>query len=222
MVCAVAGVSGSAYWLYSACFFGMLARVSGDLAADPPRKDFDTPTRVGARHAMPEFISPEGPVEELALNTAVAADESARNMSAHLRAFERLQGARKERAKPAAALRREEAVGFARKASEALERLASELDGLIGLLPKNWDRLLTPEQQDQVGRLQPPDLKKDALALLFLGGLRVSNLQDALTPINELSSPGAARTKVEATPQVFLDLAGLLARWSPPIRGRLE
>jgi|SRR5664279_3933270 len=215
IVCAGVGASGSAHWLYSAFFFELITRVSGDLAADPPREDFDKPTRVGARHATPEFVTPISPAERVAVKTAVAADDSARYMGAHLRAFERLQGAQNDRADSAAALHREEAVKFAREASEALGQLASELDELISYLPSDWARRLTPEQQYQAAQLEPQELDDDALAFLFLGGLRVSNLQDVVAPSNELSSPDSARTEVEAAPKVFRDLAGYLARWSP-------
>lgn len=197
----------------------MLARVSGDLAADPPRPDFDTTTRAGVRHATPAFVAAQGPAEKLALGTGVAADDSARYMSAHLRAFERLQGARRSRAKTAAALRGEEAVDFAKQASEALVRLAGELDGLIEFLPPKWATRLTPEHQGRIAQLEPPEVEADALALLFLGGLRVNNLQDALTPITELSSPDSPRIELEGAPQVFRELAGRLTRWSPPSRG---
>lgn len=196
----------------------MLARVSGDLAADPPRPDFDTTTRAGTRHATPKFVTAQEPVEELALRTAVAADESARYMSAHLRAFERFQGARGSRvktAKIAAADRREEAIDFAEQASRALISLADDLHALIGFLPPKWAEQLTPEHQDRIARLKPPEMKVDALALLFLGGLRVNNLQDAFTPISELSSTDSARIELEGAPQVFRDLAKRLARWSP-------
>lgn len=222
LVCASVGVSGSAHWLYAACFFEMLARVSGDLAADPPRYDFDTTTRAGARHATPAFVVTERPVEDAAIGTAVAADQSVRYLSAHLRAFERFQGARGSRtktAKMATALRREEAVDFAEQAGRALNGLADSLSGLTDFLPPKWTTRLTPEHQNRISQLNPSDIEDDALALLFLGGLRVNNLQDALTPISELSSPDSARTEVEGAPQVFRDLAGQLTRWSPPRRG---
>jgi hypothetical protein len=208
-------VSGSAHWLYAACFFKMLARVSGEVAADPPRPDFGTTTRVGGRHATPEFIAIQAPAEELALAAAAAADESARYLSAHLRAFERFQGAKRSRAKAAAAERREEAVDFAEQAGEALARVAGALDGLVGALPPKWTTQLTPEHQSRIAQLQVSEMDADSLALLFLGGLRISNLQDALTPITELFSLESARTELEGAPQAFRDLAGHLGGWSP-------
>jgi hypothetical protein len=136
-------------------------------------------------------------------------------MGAHLRAFERLQGAQNDRADSAAALHREEAVEFAREASEALGQLASELDELISYLPSDWARRLAPEQQHQAAQLKPQELDDDALAFLFLGGLRVSNFHYVVAPSAELSSPDSARTEVEGAPKVFRELAGHLARWSP-------
>lgn len=218
IVCAGVGVSGAAHWLYSAFFFELLARVSKELAADPPRDDFDKPTRVGARHATPEFLDPQRPVEQLAVSTAVAADESARYMGAHLRAFERLQGAQSKRSESAAALHLQLAVKFAGEASGSLEALASELDGLFRHLPAGWVDRLTPEQQHEAARLRPQGLDEAALAFLFLGGLRVNNLEDAVAASEELSSPDSARAEVEAAPETFREIARLLARWSPPTR----
>jgi hypothetical protein len=206
--------------LYSAFFFELLARVLGELAADPPRDDFEKPTRVRARQATPEFVTPKGPAQEVALSAAVAADESARYMGAHLRAFERLQGARNDRAEAAITLHSDEAVEFAQTASEALRQLASQLEGLIRHLPPNWSDGLTPEQQHKTARLEPRDLEDAALAFLFLGGLRVGNLKDAVAPSEELSSPESAEAEVKAAPTVFLGLADQLSHWSPPAQGQ--
>lgn len=215
-VCAVVGVSSGPHWLYAAAFFEMLARISGEMASDPPRPDFETATRVRNRFAEPQHIATEDLLGSTAIRTAVAVDEAERYLGAHLRAFERLQEALRRGGSSVVAERRGEAIEYAREGSAALGEVAASLEELIPLLPRDWPEQLGPEQQERVARLTPPEIEPDTLALLFLGGLRVRDLQNALVPIAQLPESGSAQGELMSAPGAFRDLGDRLSRWSPP------
>jgi hypothetical protein len=116
--------------LYAAAFFDLLARVAGRIFEDPPRGDFKTSTHVRTKFATPIYIATDAPLGRLALEAAQAADDAERHLAAHLRAFERFQGALGAGRQPEADQRAVESQRYARLGGDSLYRLAHPVAGI--------------------------------------------------------------------------------------------
>ena len=168
------GIEGNHRYLYAAAFFDLLAKVAGRITKDPPRKDFTTSTHVRSRFAKPTYIETEIPFERLALEAAAAADDAEAHLAAHLRAFERFQGAFNADRKPEADQRAVEARKHAQMGSRALRRLANPVDSIAESFVE-FKRM-----ESRSGRPRIGEVDKETLAILFLGGLRVRDLENVL------------------------------------------
>jgi hypothetical protein len=207
------GLEGRHSYLYAAAFFDLLARVAGRIVADPPRKDFRTSTRVRARFAKPQYLMTDEPSERLALEAAEAADHSEAYLAAHLRAFERLQGARQTGDHEAAAERAAEAVSHAHTSGGALRRLST----LVAELPQEpvAEREGLGGRDRRSGRPRLSDVDRESLAVLFLGGLRLRDLENVLRGTRMQDSEVAA-DRLPAAAAAFRDLGEAMEAWEPP------
>lgn len=207
------GIEGNHRYLYAAAFFDLLARVAGRISEDPPRKDFATSTHVRPRFAKPDYISTDAPFEQLALEAADSADDAERHLAAHLRAFERFQGALKADRGAEADQRIEEARMQARLSSRALRRVANPVSGIADQLAAAEPGELA--RSDRRGRPHIGDVSEEALAILFLGGLRIRDLENVLRGTRLEDANGAAR-QLRSAAESFRDFAAQMADWTPP------
>jgi hypothetical protein len=211
-ICGALGIDGYHRYLYAAAFFDLLARVTGRIAEDPPRSDFTISTHVRPRFATPGYIQTNVRFERLALEAAEAADDAEAHLAAHLRAFERFQGAVKAQRPAEASERIGEALTQARTSSQALRQLADpvsaiadELSGASGL----------SRMEGRSGRPRIDQVSEEGLGVLFLGGLRIRDLENVLSGTRLDDTKVAARRLVTAAKR-FRELSGVLERWAPP------
>lgn len=208
------GIEGNHRLLYAAAFFDLLARVAGRIFEDPPRNDFTTSTHVRAKFATPTYIETDAPLERLALEAAQAADDAERHLSAHLRAFERFQGALGAGRQPEADQRATEAERHAQLGGRSLYRLA----GPVAAIAEQLTAVQEPERGSQKGRHGRPrvdEISKDALAVLFLGGLRIRDLENILAGTRFEDADVAANRLLQAAER-FHDFGRTMDHWTPP------
>jgi hypothetical protein len=179
------------------------------MADDPPRTDFATSTRVRARFATPQYIEPEDPSERAALEAARAADWAEAYLAAHLRAFERLQGARRAGRNPEAQQRAEEAAEHARASGRALQSLADRLADL--------ERHSSARGRfgERTGRPHLTDVSEEAQAIMFLGGLRIRDLDNVLQG-TRLEDARVSTERFRDASATFAQFASVMAQWTPP------
>jgi hypothetical protein len=209
-VCGVLGIEGSPRFLYAAAFFDLLARVAERIAEDPPRLDFTVSTHVRPRFATPRYIETEDPSEGTALATAEAADWAEAYLAAHLRAFERLQGAHKAGRDSEAFQRAEEAVRHARASGRALQTLSAR----TAELAERVDERQQAPSRGREGRPQLTDINDKALAVLFRGGLRIRDLENVLQG-TRLEDADGATDRLRLSSSAFGEFASAMARWEP-------
>ncbi len=207
-VCGALGIEGGPRYLYAAVFFDLVARVTERISEDPPRSDFTTSTHVRPRFATPQYIETDDPSERIALESAEAADWSEAYLAAHLRAFERLQGARKADRSSEAAQRAEEAVKHARAAGRALQTLSARVGDLSGMAQERRVR------SDRRGKPRLSDVSEGAQAILFRGGLRIRDLENVLQR-TRLEDAAGARDRLLLASNTFRDFASVLSSWEP-------
>jgi hypothetical protein len=210
-ICGVAGLESHPRYLYAAAFFDLLARVAGRIVADPPRKDFGVSTRLRSRFATPHLIATEDRRERLALEAAEAADTAEAYLAAHLRAFERLQGAEQASDRAAAAEREGESVRLAHMSGQALRDLSRLVAEISEGVPSSPDR--DPERRR--GRPQLGEVDREALATLFLGGLRLRDLENVLRGTRLEAAVGAPERLVAAAGS-FRRFGDTMTGWTPP------
>jgi hypothetical protein len=209
------GIEGNHRYLYAAAFFDLLTKVAGQITEDPPRKDFTTSTRVRPRFAKPTYIETDVPFERLALEAAAAADDAEAHLAAHLRAFERFQGAFNAGRKPEAAQRGVEARNHAQLSSRALRQLANPVDSIAkGLWPDSR------RVETRSGRPRIDEVDKETLAILFLGGLRVRDLENVLqgTSFDDIN---AAAKHLSSAAESFREFGEAMEHWVPPTESDL-
>ena len=208
------GIEGNPRLLYAAAFFDLLARVAGRIYEDPPRRDFTTSTHVRPTFATPAYIATDDSFERMALEAAQAADDSERRLAAHLRAFERLQGALAADRKAEADQRAIEAERYAQMGAHSLYQLADPVTAIAEQLAAGSSR----ERDTQTGRRGRPsidEVSEDALALLFLGGLRIRDLENILSG-TRLEDTEVAVEHLLAAAENFRDFGRAMDRWVPP------
>lgn len=176
---AVGNGTGGAYLIFVGGFFKFLRRTARAIADDPPNdQEFRTPTRARAHRARLEHLFPSDDLERAAFVTAVGTDDADVELSAHLRAFERYQGAALREAAKEASARAGESRRYARLASSGLRHAADGLDGLRDVLAREP---LDAMRSKASYRSRPEELPKDTLALLYTGGLRIQELERLLS-----------------------------------------
>lgn len=217
--CGALGIEGSSRYLYAAAFFDLLARVAGRIAEDPARSDFTTSTHVRPRFATPQYIQAEERSESLALEAAETADHAEANLAAHLRAFERMQGALKAGRAPEAGQRAEEAVKHARASGTALRALATRLEEMAEVTAVE-PRGQSPADEARRGRAQRTDVNTEALAILFLGGLRIRDLENVLKG-TRLEDSRVAPQQFRAASAAFQRFGLAMTEWNPPQESEL-
>lgn len=213
-ICGALGIEGRHYYLYLAAFFDLLFHVSGHIAADPPRPDFKTSTKVRPRLSRPDYISTDDRFEALALKAAAAADDAEAQLAAHLRAFERLQGASKANRRAEASARAEEARRYARSSGHALRQLAGPVAEIAAELSEN-SRPRQSNRDVRRGRPQVNQVSRDALAIFFLGGLRIRDLENVLHGIEQEDSSQAVR-RLNSAAKTFREFGRTMEDWIPP------
>jgi hypothetical protein len=200
--------------LYAAAFFDLLARVAGRIFEDPPRRDFMTSTHVRARFATPTYIATDAPLERLALEAAQAADDAERHLAAHLRAFERFQGALEADRQPEANQRAAESQMYAHLGGDSLNRLVHPVAAIA-------EQLATTSAHEgsrhigQSGRPRVDDVSEAALAVLFLGGLRIRDLENVLAG-TRLEDADAGAKRLQQAADGFRKFGRAMNDWSPP------
>jgi hypothetical protein len=210
--CGAYGIEGGPYYLYAAVFFDLLGKVAKEIAEDPPRSDFTVSTQVRRRFATPQYIETDDPPARAALETAEAANWSEAHLGAHLRAFERLQGARRAGRNAEAAAREEEAVRHARTSDRSLRRVAARVGELARQVEGEAGQRVPPERR---GRPQLTDVDDDSQAILFRGGLRIQDLESVLRG-TDLEDFKVAPDRLRSASDSFEGLAAEMASWEPP------
>lgn len=213
-ICGALGIEGSPRFLYAAAFLDLLARVAERISADPPRKDFTVSTHVRARFATPARISTDAPFERLALEAAEAADAAEAHLAAHLRAFERFQGAVNAGASVDADQRLEEARSQARMSSRPLRRLTDVVTAIADH-PYLAQAQEPRSERSRSGRPGIDEVSQEAQALLFLGGLRIRDLENVLRG-TRLSDSRIATERLPLAADRFRRLGDEMEEWSPP------
>ena len=112
------------------------------MSEDPPRTDFDSATRARRPYARPEFVLGEDPTTaRTAVAAGAAADLSAAYLGAHLRAYERYQGAIERESLPDARSRSNEAISFARDGAASLDNAANRLEELRAAVTRDSEEV---------------------------------------------------------------------------------
>lgn len=214
-ICGAIGIEGNHRYLYAAAFFDLLAKVTGRIATDPPRRDYTVSTRTRLRFATPSHIATEDEFEQLALEAAERADDAEVWLAAHLRAFERTQGARKAQREAEAGEREAEAVRYAEASGQALHQLAAPLTEIAGRLAER------PEPGERSGHPRLGEVSEEALAVLFLGGLRIRDLENVLSGTRLEDRRVAGKGLLESA-QTFDRLGTEMEGWTPPEQPELS
>jgi hypothetical protein len=206
--CGGLGIEGNPRYLYAAFFFDLLAKAAEGIADDPPRRDFRTATRVRPSLATTQYIETDEPSDRVVLATAETADSAQRYLAAHLRACERMQGARNARHELEARQRADEATGHAHSASRALEQLSARMLELAKAEARHssseWPR----------GRPRLTDVSASAQAVLFLGGLRNRDLEVVLRG-TRLEDAALADERFTGASESFRQFGLVMATWTP-------
>lgn len=181
------------------------------LADDPPDYDYDHRTMRRPRRIRYEEIESSAEGDEVARKAvalSVAADDAGSAMSAHLRAFERFQGAAARNDDRARRLRGEEAVDYARQTSRELVTLAYALSNLRMRLSD-----LDLRAASVSGVRTAKDLRADVLSLLYLAGLPIPTLESLLR--QRATAPAPLGVLDEAADAAHA-LAAAFETWMPP------
>ncbi|HEX6603042.1 MAG TPA: hypothetical protein VF030_10410, partial [Solirubrobacterales bacterium] len=208
--CGGLGIGDNPRYLYVAFFFDLVAIVAGEIAADPPRKDFTVSARVRPRFATPQYIETPEHDDEVLLATAAAADSAELYLAAHLRAFERMQGALQADKGAEARQRAEEAVEHAHSSGRALEELAARTRELAEIQPQAESARARRE-----GRPHLPEVSREAHSILFLGGLRIRDLKQVLQGTN-LEDAAVANQRFAESSLSFQAFGEEMSGWTPP------
>jgi hypothetical protein len=133
-------------------------------------------------------------------------------MSAHLRAFERFQGAARLGDREASRVRIDEALKYAASANEALAaasgsmlRLSAALSGIDAS-----QQIFVPTARD------PSGLPSEVLAILYISGLPVNALERVLRAQGSFSMQ---TTLLDRAAFAAGEMAAQLAGWTPPTIG---
>lgn len=212
------GIEGSHRYLYAAAFFDLLARVAGRIYEDPPRRDFTVSARPRTRSATPSRIRTDDPFERLGLEAAETADEAEALLAAHLRAFERFQGALRAGDRAAGRQRSDEAQRYAGMGSGALRRLATLVTSIAEDPSASERRRDRPAARR--GRPRVDEVGRESLSTLFLGGLRIRDLENVLSGVR-LEEASAATPRLLSAAEGFRQFAEAMARWTPPTDSEL-
>jgi hypothetical protein len=218
--CGALGIEGSPRYLYAAAFFDLLARVTKRIAEDPARSDFTTSTHVRPQFATPQYIQAEERSESLALEAAETADHAEAYLAAHLRAFERMQGALKADRASEASQREEEAIKHARAGGGALQALAARLEDMVEAISVEPRREIGADEI-RTGRPQRTDVSTEALAVLFLGGLRIRDLEKVLRG-TRLEDSRVAPNRFRSASTAFQRFGSAMTEWNPPRESELS
>ncbi len=214
-ICTALGISQGPRFLYAAVFFELFGRVAQRIANDPARDDFTSSTRRRLTFATPEYIHSDDPAEQAALRAALAADEAEANLAAHLRAFERFQGAYARGRESDAAQRGKEATRYAHSSGVTLQNVSTSLLDLIASLGDDWGERQSASLTRRIKRVQPTDIDEETLAVLFLGGLRIRDLENILTRSRQ-PDPQSAPKHLSNAPKAFELFAERMMQWRPP------
>jgi hypothetical protein len=204
-------MSRAAFMVFSSWTLEEISKGAQALADDPPDDDFDhrTAVRVTKIRREEAFRLTRGdPVAGAALSVTVQADEAHALMSAHLRAFERFQGAEARGNRSACAARSDEAVRYARDGSRALQHLAEQMSELAAQLVGTDVAPGMPAALPQ----GPGSLPDEVLGILFLSGLPIQ----ALDQVFQSRTLSGTIDVLERAIVTTVDLATALAEWDPP------
>lgn len=149
------------------------------VANDPADWDYDHETvrrRARIREEAYELVA-EDELASAILALASAGDEADAALKAHLRAFERWQGASRREDPQAATERADEATENAREASRLLGAVSRSSRAFVAALERDTE---SPPQPPVRGPRRPRDLPEPVLAALYLSGMPIGALRSAL------------------------------------------
>lgn len=180
-------------------------------AADPPRPDYPSATRV-RRQDFGKFLpAADNPLSLAATRFGIDADAADAQLAAGLRAYERARGAAEADRAEFVAARLREARGFMRDAAGPVAGLATS----TGEVDASLRDTLGDEGREVGGamtRWRTPDaMPPEVLAEIFLAGIRIHDLARIL---RRAPRPWSTAIAAEAQ-QAFSSLANELREWGP-------
>ncbi len=189
------------------------------MATDPPRDDFEVTTNARPARIKAEDLAPvmQGdPITRLAMDTSLDLDHVAAALSAHVRAFERLQGAVQASASAGTReARASEATRFGIDVAVGIDRTLPVLSSLASTEGPPFDTFERSAPRSNA----PADLPNDVLALLYVGGIPIGSLRQVLSvrpPEVPLMADYAELTAPLAELSAELKGWKLPPRWAPP------
>jgi hypothetical protein len=150
------------------------------VARDPPRFDFETPTRVFPFRRLNLDVFGEGWLTTPALAFTEVARRATIHLEAMVRALERAQGAELKDRYGIASDREHEARGYAQTVSGQLTELSEVSGELAQAFLSFADRHATPSESPDEGRVDTrldEALPNASLALLYRAGVRIEHIR---------------------------------------------
>jgi len=156
---------------------------AGQIAADPPRRDFETGTYAVVRK-LDYSVFGEDRITTSALAVGVRLNEGTGYLRALIRALERSEGARIHDAPSVAEARVYEAVRFAERASRILDDLSARSMELAGAFSEATDRGSVSEGE-RSSRLPvwvrlDEVLPDSSLSALYRSGIRIEEIRKGI------------------------------------------
>lgn len=210
-----AEVNRAAFMLLASWGFEEVGRGANAIADDPADFDYDHTTQPGPRRIRFEDVArfaSEDLIAQDALSAAVASDDAQALMAAHLRAFERFQGAARRHDIQASRRLAGEARSHASKASHALIGFSDSVSQMSASLAG----VVVPQQMFGTNVRHPRDLPSDVLAILYVSGLSVAALERVLGALGSFTMQTAVLDQAASASR---EMAAGLESWTPPTAG---